>query len=445
VDAKPRAAGVYDFGAYFRGIGKGFRILGPRGLCGILPNGDFVVMAKTLLRGNAVIGQSGGPTVVINSSLVGVIEGLRGHAEVQKILGARHAISGIVKDQYIDLTNLAADTLERLALTPSSALGSSRDKPDAAYCQRILESFQKQNVRYFFYIGGNDSSDTCRIVAEMARAANYELCAFHVPKTIDNDLMCNDHTPGFGSAAKFVAQAFMGDNLDNKALPGVKINVIMGRHAGFLTAAAMLGRVHPAEGPHLVYVPEVEFDADKFLGDVDATYKKYGRCLIAVSEGISDKEHQPIAAKLAVEQGHNVERDSHGNVQLSGTGALGDFLGIHVKKKLGIKRVRSDTFGYLQRSFAGCYSLTDIKEARKAGRKAAQLAMAGRRDGSVAIVRTNAEPYKVTFTRVELADVAGKTRHLDVQHIVNGNNIAESFKSYALPIVGPLPVVELLY
>ncbi len=148
----------------------------------------------------------------------------------------------MVKDDYIDLTNRDPGFLDRLADTPSSALGSSRDKPDAAYCQRIFESFTKQDVRYFFYAGGNDSSDTCRIIAEMARDKGYDLTAYHVPKTIDNDLMVNDHTPGFGSAAKFVAQAFMGDNLDNAALPGIKINIVMGRHAGFLTAAAMLGR-----------------------------------------------------------------------------------------------------------------------------------------------------------------------------------------------------------
>ena len=230
--------------------------------------------------GNAVIGQSGGPTAVINQSLVGVVETLQAAHKVDRILGARHAVAGMVNDDYIDLTHLDAAFLDRLANTPSSALGSSRDKPDAAYCQRIFESFAKQDVRYFFYAGGNDSSDTCRIIAEMAADSRATtLTAYHVPKTIDNDLPVNDHTPGFGSAAKFVAQAFMGDNLDNAALPGIKINVVMGRHAGFLTAASMLGRRPPEygkdDGPHLVYVPEVDLrPKTSFIDHVERIYQK---------------------------------------------------------------------------------------------------------------------------------------------------------------------------
>ena len=252
-----------------------------------------------LPRGNAVIGQSGGPTAVINQSLVGVIEGLRGNDAVEKIYGAHHAVAGIVKNDFIELQDLSQDLLDRIANTPSSALGSSRDKPDAAYCEKIFKVFEEKNVRYFFYAGGNDSSDACRIVNELAKAQGYELHAFHVPKTIDNDLVLNDHTPGFGSAAKFVAQAFMGDNLDNAALPGVKINVVMGRHAGFLTAASILGRIDDANGPHLVYVPEASLSVEKIMNDVDRVFKKYGRCLMAVSEGIHDESGQALAAKLA--------------------------------------------------------------------------------------------------------------------------------------------------
>ena len=294
--------------------------------------------------GNAVVGQSGGPTAVINQSLVGVVEALQAAGKVDKILGAHHAVSGIVKDDYIDLTDAPKDLLDRIADTPSSALGSSRDKPDAEYCKRIFESFSKQDVRYFFYAGGNDSSDTCRIIAEMAAEQGYPLVAYHVPKTIDNDLPVNDHTPGFGSAAKFVAQAFTGDNLDNAALPGIKSIVVMGRHAGFLTAASMLGRRDGKnDGPHLIYVPEVTFDEGKFIDDVERVYKKHGRCLIAVSEGIHDASGNAMVTKLQ----ENVEKDAHGNVQLSGTGALGDILADLVKDKLGQRlgeklRVRAD-------------------------------------------------------------------------------------------------------
>ncbi|MDX1683505.1 MAG: 6-phosphofructokinase, partial [Phycisphaeraceae bacterium] len=181
-----------------------------------------------LPSGNAVIGQSGGPTAVINQSLIGVVEGLRDAPEVDRILGAIHAVEGIVGERFVELQDLDQAELNRVAGTPSAALGSSRDKPDAEYCHRIVEAFKKHNVRYFFYAGGNDSSDTCRIINEQAAEMDWDVRSFHVPKTIDNDLVANDHTPGYGSAARFVASAFRGDNLDNKALPGIKINVVMG-------------------------------------------------------------------------------------------------------------------------------------------------------------------------------------------------------------------------
>ncbi|MEX2213403.1 MAG: 6-phosphofructokinase [Phycisphaeraceae bacterium] len=402
-------------------------------------------MSASLLSGNVVVGQSGGPTAVINQSLVGVVETLRGKPGVGKILGAVHAVSGIIKDQFLDLNDIPQDRLNRIAETPSAALGSSRDKPDEEYCQKILASFEKHDVKYFFYIGGNDSSDTCRIVNDLAKKKGYELRAFHVPKTIDNDLMHNDHTPGFGSAARYVACAIIGDNLDNRALPGIKLDVIMGRHAGFLTAASAMARQNPEDGPHLIYVPEVAFDETKFLEDVDRVYKKHGRCLIVVSEGIADAAKQPMSVKLALAQGAPVEYDDHGNPSLSGTGALGDFLSKHIKNNLKIKRVRSDTFGYAQRCFAGCVSPSDSEEARMVGRKAAELALGGETtDGSVAIVRKSDEPYKVEYKRINLADVAGKTRHLDPKYIVDSNNIDDSFREYLTPLVGKLPVVESL-
>ena len=203
-------------------------------------------MAEKLSKGAALIGQSGGPTAVINQSLVGVVEELRAtlvkRGLVKRVYGMRHGVNGLVKGELIDLTKYPSSKLQRIAITPSAALGSSRDKPDAEYCARILERCREINARYFFYIGGNDSSDTCRIVSELAAGAGYEMRCFHVPKTIDNDLMGSDHTPGFPSAARFQALAFMSDSMDNASLPGVKINVVMGRHAGFLTAASALAR-----------------------------------------------------------------------------------------------------------------------------------------------------------------------------------------------------------
>ncbi|GAI09915.1 unnamed protein product, partial [marine sediment metagenome] len=241
-------------------------------------------------RANAVVGQSGGPTGVINASLVGVIEEANKHPEIENLYGAIHAVAGMVKEEFIDLKKLSADTLEEVAASPSSALGSSRDKPDAEYCRKILDVFKKRNVRYFFYIGGNDSANTTNIINKQASETGYEMRAFHIPKTIDNDLLVTDHCPGYGTAAKFVACALMGDDLDNRALPGIKIDVIMGRNAGFLTAATVLGRQRDDDGPHLVYVPERSVSKDKFLSDVEGVYKKLGRCVVAISEGIRDAD-----------------------------------------------------------------------------------------------------------------------------------------------------------
>jgi 6-phosphofructokinase 1 len=215
----------------------------------------------------------------------------------------------------------------------------------------------------------------------------------------------------------------------------------MGRHAGWLTAASALARTREDDGPHLIYVPEAAFDVETFVADVDRTYTRLGRCVIATSEGIHDADGTPIAAKLAGE----VEKDAHGNVQLSGTGALGDYLAQLIKDRLGKKlRVRADTFGYLQRSFAGCVSEVDQLEARAVARRAAELAVEGCAEGSMAIRRTSDAPYSVSYDRIELTDVAAKTRTLPEEFIVDGKDIAPSFHRYALPLVGELPETEQL-
>jgi 6-phosphofructokinase 1 len=392
-------------------------------------------------KGNAVVGQSGGPTGVINASLVGVIEEAKKHSEIGTIYGAVHAVAGMVKDQFIDLGKLSPTKLDVVAKSPSSALGSSRDKPDAEYCRKILEVFRKRDIRYFFYIGGNDSANTAFIVNTVAEELNYDIRAFHVPKTVDNDLLVTDHCPGYGTAAKFVACALMGDDLDNRALPGVKIDVLMGRHAGFLTAASALGRIRDDDGPHLVYLPERPISMDKFLADVEAVYKKLNRCIIAASEGICDADHKTWAEKLA----ENAERDAHGNVQLSGTGALADFLAGEIRGKLKIKRVRADTFGYLQRSFAGMQSKVDATEARQCGRQAVLLAME-HDNGSVAMKRIgNGKKYAIELFRTELKNVAEKTKSLPDEFINSeGNGVTTAFMEYATPLTGGLPKTEYL-
>ena len=392
-------------------------------------------------KANAVVGQSGGPTGVINASLVGVIEESKKYPQIEQLYGAVHAVAGMVKEEFIDLNSIDAETLEIVAGSPSSALGSSRDKPDAEYCAKIMEVFKKRNIRYFFYIGGNDSANTAHIINEMSIESGYEMRAFHIPKTVDNDLLVTDHCPGFGTAAKFVASALMGDDLDNRALAGVKIDVIMGRHAGFLTAAAVLGKQRDDDGPHLVYVPERGVSMDKFLGDVDAVYKKLGRCVIAVSEGMCDTDGVTWAEKLAKEK----EVDSHGNIQLSGTGALADFLSGQVKSNLGINRVRADTFGYLQRSFAGLQSQVDATEARLCGRHAVRYAME-HASGSVAIKRVGqAENYKVELFRTDLCNVAEHTKSMPDEYInADGNGITDAFVEYAKPLAGKLVKTEYL-
>jgi 6-phosphofructokinase len=401
---------------------------------------EFYKMSD-VLKANAVISQGGGPTAVINASLVGVIEEAKKHPQIKNIYGSVHSVAGIVKDEFIDLRKLSAKTLELVAQSPSSALGSSRDKPDKEYCERIFDIFRKRNVRYYFYIGGNDSASNVNIINNMAAEDGFEMRAFHVPKTIDNDLLVTDHCPGYGSAAKFVASALIGDDLDNRALPGIKIDCIMGRHAGFLTAAAALAKSKEDDGPHLVYFPERPVSMDKFLGDVEAVYKKYKRCVVAVSEGICDTDGKVWAEKIAATHG---EVDAHGNIQLSGSGALADFLATQVRSKLNIKRVRADTFGYLQRSFAGLQSPVDVKEARLCGRAAVKYAMK-ETSGSVAIKRLAGKRYKIELFLTELKNVAEKTKSMPAEFInSDGNGVTEAFVNYALPLTGGVPKTTFL-
>lgn len=384
------------------------------------------------LEGKVLVAQGGGPTAVINQSIVGVTLEARKFSQVKAVYGAVHGVNGILNEDFLDLTRETTHNLERVAATPSSALLSTRDKPDEEYCARMFKVMQKHDIRYFFYVGGNDSSDTVRIINEQAESVGYDFRAIHVPKTIDNDLAVSDHCPGFGSAARFVSKAFMGLNLDNRALSGVLIAVVMGRHAGFLTAASSLARKYVDEGSHLIYLPERPFSKEKFLADIERVYKEHGLCTVAVSEGIQDSNGQPILSSLM----ENQERDAHGNIQLSGTGALGDLLADLVKKELKIKRVRADTFGYLQRSFLGVVSDRDAHEAREVGEIAVQYAMWDNVNGSV-VIRRPVLDYSVSYDLVPLREVAAKTRHMPDEFInAEGNGVTQAFKTYCRPLVG---------
>ncbi|HUW56736.1 MAG TPA: 6-phosphofructokinase [Planctomycetota bacterium] len=412
------------------------------------------------LVGNALIGQSGGPTCVINRSLVACVEELRKAREVTGIWGARHGVEGILKEEFVDMKGQSPAALAALLDTPSAMLGSSRKKPKSDDCQKIFEVFKKRNVRYFFYIGGNDSAQTANIINELARGEDYQFRTFHIPKTIDNDLLGSDHTPGYGTAARFVASAFMGDDLDNRALKGVKINVVMGRHAGYLTASSVLGKLDRDSGPHLVYCPERKFSMRRFITDVDRVYRRLGRCVVAVSEGINKGKG---ARKLIVYEAGMVmlrpgvrkelPKDEHGNPQLSGTGILADYLVYRVRKALEPKyektgkklRVRGDTFGYLQRSFPGVMSEVDAREATAVGKAAARFSLSADIDGSVVIRRKQGRRYAVEIDFLPLTDVAQGERRMSKGFInAAGNYVTKRFINYALPLIGKMPKTGLL-
>jgi 6-phosphofructokinase len=416
-------------------------------------------------RGNAVIGQSGGPTAVINRSFIGAITEARKHAEIQEFFGARHGIQGMLENEYVKLFEQPNFVLQQIADTPAAALGSIRHKPSNEECEKIFKNFKNMEVRYFFYIGGNDSAETAYIINSFAAKEGYDLRVVHIPKTIDNDLLITDHCPGFGSAAKYVACAFIGDNEDNRALKGVKIDVVMGRNAGFLTAASILAKQYPKDGPHLVYIPELPFDIDRFLDDVDRKFKEHGRALIAISEGVNkqgiynlkDGEKPEYISKwlntfvtlnipkkyMPKSENRSVELDSHGNVSLSGSGMMGDILANIVKSSLNIKRVRSDTLGYPQRSFPLAISETDAQEAFKVGVDAVIAATNDHFDeGSIAIRRKDSNGvYGIETYITPLQSVQKRTKSLPREWVSEDGNIDErKFTEYASPLVGNLPM-----
>ena len=327
-------------------------------------------MAK--LTGKVLIAQGGGPTAVINQSLVGAVLESRKFPEVTRVYGATNGVRGIVNEDFLDLTQETTHNLEQVAMTPSSALLSTRDKPDEAYCREIFKVCQAHDVRYFFYIGGNDSADTVRIVNSNAETAGYDMRCIHIPKTVDNDLVVNDHTPGLR-----LRGALRGAGLHGlqPGQPGAA------RACSSAWSWAATRASSPPPRPWAASTrttarttstcPSGPSPRSSSSRDVKAAMEKHGRCLVAVSEGVLDKDGKPFMTKLSGSK----EADAHGNVQLSGSGALGDMLSDLVKEKLKIKRVRADTLGYAQRSYLGVVSDVDAHEAREVGEKAAQFAI----------------------------------------------------------------------
>ncbi len=395
---------------------------------------------NTPLKGACIFGQSGGPSSVINASAYGVIKTALESEYITKVYGANHGIKGVLDDRLLIMDEEDPKELERLLYTPSSALGSCRykiadpDVDDTDY-KRILEIFQKYDVRYFFYNGGNDSMDTCNKISKYMAKVGYECRVIGVPKTIDNDLFGTDHCPGFASAAKYIATSIMEVYRDCHVYDTGMITIIecMGRHAGWLTAAAELANLS-GEGPDFVYVPEVDFDMDKFLADVTARYEKNKNCMVAVSEGIH------YADGSFVSEAKTSATDGFGHAQLGGLAA---HLAAVVKEKTGAK-VRGIELSLLQRCAAHCASGTDIQESFASGKAAVEAALAGETDKMVGFVCTRENGYHCETKLFELSKVANFEQKLPLQWInAEHNGVTKEFVDYCLPLIqGETPMVK---
>lgn len=386
-----------------------------------------------MLKGACIIGQSGGPTSVINASAYGVIRTALDNESITKVYGAEHGIKGVLNDRLIDMTQEDAAELELLLYTPSSALGSCRYKiadPDAddTDYKRILEIFKKYDVRYFFYNGGNDSMDTCNKISKYMQKVGYECRVMGVPKTIDNDLFGTDHCPGFASAAKYIATSCMEVYHDARVYDTGMICIveIMGRHAGWLTAASGLAAAMGA-GPDLIYLPETDFDMDKFIAEVKKVYAERGNCMVAVSEGIH------YADGSFVSEAKTSATDGFGHAQLGGLAAM---LAEIVKEATGAK-VRGIELSLLQRCGAHLASQTDIDESFMAGKAAVENAVAGLTDKMVGFERCIEGGKYVCKTKLfNLTDVANTEKKVPIEWINAAHNgVTQAFIDYALPLI----------
>jgi len=385
------------------------------------------------LIGACIFGQSGGPTSVINASAYGVIKTALDAGEITKVYGAAHGIQGVLNDELYVMDEEDPKELAYLLHTPSSELGSCRYKmadpeTDDKDYKRILEIFKKYNVRYFFYNGGNDSMDTCNKVSRYMKSVGYDCRVMGVPKTIDNDLFGTDHCPGFGSAAKYIATSCMEINKDARVYDNKMIVIveIMGRHAGWLAASAALATAY-GSGPDLIYLPECDFDMDRFLADVDALYQTNGKVFVAVSEGIH------YADGSFVSEAKTSATDGFGHAQLGGLAAL---LSEIVKKHTGAK-VRGIEFSLLQRCGAHLASATDIEEAFTAGKVAVEKAISGESGYMVAFEREMIDGnYHCNYRLLPLESVANYEKKVPMEWINDqGNGLKEPFIEYALPLI----------
>lgn len=388
-----------------------------------------------LLKGACLIGQSGGPTSVINASALGCIEAALASEHITKVYGAAHGIKGVLDDRLYDMNLEDPYELSLMKYTPSSVLGTCRYKlkdfivDDTDY-KRILDIFQKYDIRYFFYNGGNDSMDTCSKISSYLIQNNYECRVIGIPKTVDNDLTGTDHCPGYGSAAKFIATACMEIYRDAKVYGTGSITIleIMGRNAGWLTAASALA-TYKGLGPDLIYLPEIHFDLADFIADVRRIFEKNGDVLVAVSEGIMDKSGTYISAYFS---DLTKDTDAFGHSRMGGlASSLANFASTKINTK-----VRGIEFGLIQRCAAHVASATDIEEAYMAGKVALEAALDGATDQMVGFERVPGKEYKCLIKMFDLIDVANAEKKIPREWInAAGNGMLQPFIDYALPLI----------
>lgn len=387
------------------------------------------------MKRNLIVGQSGGPTAVINSSLYGVIErALKDINYISSVYGMENGIEGFLKDKIINITQeLSPDELKLIKTTPGAYLGSCRyklpeDLNDEVY-KTLFEKFDKLNIGFFLYIGGNDSMDTVSKLSRYAAKINSDIKIIGIPKTIDNDLVNTDHTPGYGSAAKFVASSVREIVTDASIYDTQSVTIveIMGRHAGWLTAASSLARRFEHDNPVLIYLPETDFDEEAFLIKLKEHLKKIKNLVVCVSEGIHDKN-----GKFVCENASSVSVDNFGHKMLAG---CGKYLENLVKNKLGIK-VRSIELNVTQRCSSAQLSLSDLTEASNAGAKGVESALKGETGKMVAFKRVSSEPYNLEYELIDVSEVCNKEKTVPLEWIINDNtDVSEQFIQYAYPLI----------
>ena len=390
---------------------------------------------------NAIVAQSGGPTAVINSSACGVIQQVVKSSKINRIFGATNGILGVLREDLFDISAEKAEAIEALKQTPAAAVGSCRYKlksleDSRADYERIIDVFKAHEIRYFFYAGGNDSMDTADKVNGLAADAGFELTCMGIPKTIDNDLACTDHCPGYGSVAKYVAACAMEAGKDTEALyttDTCTILEVMGRNAGWIAAATGLARRCLQDAPHLIYMPEAAFSPEKLIQDVKAALSKFGRVFIVAGEGLKDKDGNYITADSGA-----FGKDSFGHVQLGG---VAEILKAVIEKEVGIK-ARFNKLGTNQRCAMHFASLTDVNEAYMCGQAAVQYALKGENGKMVTLIREQDTQYKCTTGLAELAEVANGEKKIPAEFInEKGNHVTESMLDYVRPLVqGQAPV-----